>query len=335
MASGGCRKVAFWGLIGCLGVPIGLALILAVVLFVGNRLGQSEPQHPVASAMSVPVAAGRTPAAPAPGGSSGPVASGKDLPELDRDASKGKDATPVNLSLDLSEGEFTIVPGPPGSEIKVDGFFDPKSYELTQETKERDDGGRDIHIGFRRNTPFLFLLFWSNHPENKVTITIPEGVPTALDLRLSKCQSHVELGGLMLTSLTARLSMGDQTLTFERPLASKLAQASLRLSMGDIKIRGLGNARPETLTVQGSMGDVRVSFDGDWKPGDKVAANLRMSMGDFRVVVPPNVRLESRSMLILGDSRRPGKDQQPEDPNAPLLVLQTHTSMGDLTITHD
>jgi hypothetical protein len=323
MASGGCRKFAFYAGIGCLAVPIGLAIIIGLFLYGAQRFGQSGPQHPVPSAISVPMAAAPPPRppAPSPGGSpaSGPAVAGKDLPEIGSPASGAK---PVHLTLSLSEGDFTIVPGPPGTDIKVDGLFDPKSYELTQTTEEGGDG-REIRIGFRRKTPFFFLLFGNQHPENKLTITLPEGVPTALDLQLNKCESHVELGGLTLTDLQARLVMGDQNVNFERPVVGRLEHASMSLSMGDIKVRGLGNAHPADLQLQGSMGDIRVSFDGDWPEGGKISAHARMSMGDFRVTIPRGVRVKSSSSMVLGDSRRMGRGKvdATEDPNAPLLEL--------------
>lgn len=338
MASGGCKKVAFYVGIGCLAVPIGLAIIIGLFLYGAQKLGQTGPQHPVPSAITVPIAATHAPPpsepSTGPSSSPGPVAAGRDLPEIAKRESPESGSKPVHLSLDLAEGEFTIEPGPPGTDIKVDGLFDPKSYELSQTTEE-GDSGREVRIGFRRKTPFFFLLFGNQHPENKLTISLPVGVPIALNLSLAKCESHIELGGLTLTDLQARLAMGDHSVDFQRPVVGRLENARMRLSMGDIKVRGLGNAHPENLQLHGSMGDIRVSFDGDWPAGGKMAANARMSMGDFRVTIPRGIRVKSSSTLVFGDSRRRGMNNQPEDPNAPLLELQTHASMGDLTIIQE
>jgi len=339
MASQGCRKFAFWGAIGCLAVPIGLAILIAITLFVGQKLGKSGPQHPVASEVTVPVS--DSPAIPQPspgstGAPAGPVVPGKDMPQLDQPVAPAREVKPLSVTLDLAEGDFTIQPGPPGTDIKVEGFFDPKSYELTQSTTAGEGGGRDIHIGFRRNTPFFFLLLSENHPENKVTITLPQGVPTTLNLRMSKCQSRIELGGLTVNALDARLTMGDQSLSFSRPNAGRIENAVLVLKMGDIKLRGLGNSRADTMSLRGSMGDIRVNFDGDWEPGSKMSANVMLSMGDFRVLVPRDVRLKTQSIIFLGESRgRRDQESQPEDPNAPILEIEARASMGDLSISRD
>jgi hypothetical protein len=339
MASGGCRKAAFYTAIGCLAIPIAIALLIGGVLLVGQRVGRNGPQHPVPSNFTVPVAApAATPSPTSAGGhgsTSGPATPGKDLPQIAEGGAPATGVKPLHLSLDLTEGNFTIVPGPPGSDIKVDGLFDPASYELTQMTEEAGEAGREVKIGFHRKSPFFFMMLSSSHPDNRITITLPEGVPTALDLHLARCESHVELGGLTLTNVQARLSMGDQLVNFGRPVVGRLQDVSMRLAMGDIKVRGLGNAHPENVEIHGSMGDIRVSFDGAWPAGGKIAANVRMSMGDFRVTVPSGVRLKSSSVLVMGESRTPGAREQPDDPNAPLLELQTHASMGGLEIIRE
>ncbi|MBI3450051.1 MAG: hypothetical protein HY049_14195 [Acidobacteria bacterium] len=332
MASGGCRKVAFYAGVGCLGLVILVAIGVSGMIFMARRAGNDGEQHPVPTSFTIPVPAPAPPPAPSP---AGPQTPGVDLPALDANRQARAGVEPVRVILKLSEGDFTVQPGAPGSGVKVDGNFDPGTYALTQEESRDSEGRRQLSVEFRRRVPFFFIMFGNHKNQNKVAITLPEGVPTSLDLLLSRCESHVDLGGLTLTDLEAHMSMGDQDLNFSKPLVGKLARASFRFSMGDTKVRGLGNALPANLELHGSMGDVRVSFDGAWPPSSRISAVARMSMGDFRIVVPHNVRLKSRSTVSFGDSDVPHDEAQPQDDTAPVLELQTHASMGDLSVKHD
>ncbi len=368
MASPGCRKAALVLGIGCLGVPIALALVIALVMVVARRTYKDEgPPTPEATSLSVPVGAppsgaaapgaGRAgtpsteaPRAPSPGGegsaptggapSKPPPVAGTDLPELSPAASATPSAAPIRLTLDLQEGRFIVVPGPPGSDIKVEGLFDPRDHELTQNVEEGGDLGREVTIRFRSKRSFLMRLLsgrFNTEGATKLTVTIPEGVPTALSLRLSKCESRVELGGLTLTELDARLGMGDQEITFERPLAGDLARASVKFSMGEMTVEGLGNAHPKEVFVEGSMGELSVDFRGEWPAAAHSKARIRMSMGEIKIRVPREVRVSSSgTRVFLGDAHTGAlKEPQTEDPNAPSLDLDLSTSMGEVSVHRD
>lgn len=321
--SSGCRKTAIFLGIGCLAIPIGIAVIVAAAMFWARSVHDKEgPRRPETTTLDLPV---------------GPaVEPGRDLQGATPAPAPNMPPPHLALSIDLAEGEFHIEPGPPGSDLKVEGYFDPRDYELTQVTDDGSDG-KSIRVRFRRKRSMLLMLLSMNHKNtNRVTVHIPQGVPTSLNLRLSRCQSRTELGGLLLTDLQAGLSMGDQKLNFERPLAAELPQAHLRASMGDITISNLGNARAKEVTFHASMGDIKTDFDGEWEPGFVTNAHLRSSMGDFRVRVPASVRLKSSNTVFLGDSRTRGvKKDQPEDPNAPVLNLEMSTSMGDVSLSQD
>jgi hypothetical protein len=337
MAGKGCRKTAFVLGIGCLAIPVGLAIVVAIFLYAGQKLYQRNgPSQPEPAALAIPPVA--PPGGPSSSGASGNVLPGRDLPPLG--GAPGAGAPPLRLTLDLSEGQFDVVPGPPGSDIKVDGLFDPRDYEMTQETESSADAGRSVTIRFRRKIPFLFLFFqgFDKRNPNKVTVSIPEGVPTALSLVLKRCEASVELGGLTLTDLNARLAMGDQKVRFSRPVPGGLAHASVRASMGNIGFTGLGYAAPSDFQFQGSMGDFNLDFTGQWPASFQAKTRIRHSMGDLRIRIPKEVRMSesSRTHVVLGDTRTRGmKEAQTEDPNAPVMELDLSGSMGDTTVIHE
>ncbi|HXI03888.1 MAG TPA: hypothetical protein VNI57_11995, partial [Candidatus Saccharimonadales bacterium] len=274
--------------------------------------------------------------------STGAIEPGRDIEDLQARAhapSRG-----VRLKLDFQEGEFVIRAGPPGSEIHAEGDFDPRDYELTQET-EAGDGIYDhkVTIRFHRKVPLLFFLvkggFQDGANENKITVTIPEDLPTALSLNLSKGESHVDLGGLDLRELDAQMAMGDHNLRFSRPLQNELQKMELRTGMGDIDLEELGNARAHEVAIRGRMGDMRVDFGGDWPGAFSSRVNLTFGMGDCRVRIPRDVRLspDSSATAFLGESTmRRELDEGGELPgDAPTVEIHASIRMGDLSVSKE
>jgi hypothetical protein len=359
--AGGCRKTAYVAGIGCLGVIIlGSVFVAGGMWYARRTYSQLGERKPGDTTITIPSGgstggAGSAAGAQAPGGggtsgASGPDGSrgsgtasgpapvsppGRDLPDLSQAFLK-----PTNLHLLLEEGEFIVQPGPPGSDIVVEGHFDSRDYELTQKTDDTSDG-RDVTVRFRPKRGWLVRMLaghFDTHDGNRVIVTIPEGLPTALDLRLAKCGSRVELGGLTLTDLKAQMAMGEQRLNFAKPLAARLPRAEFRTSMGEVHVSGVGNAAPESFSLTGSMGEHHVDFDGAWPRGAQSKATIRLSMGEIRVRVPGDVRItaSSRTSSSLGDSRVVGEYQdKANDPNAPTLDLKLHASMGDATLIHE
>jgi hypothetical protein len=340
--AGRVKKVAIGLGIGCVGLPILIGLVVGSVFLIGSVVYKDAP--PVkreTSKLGVPLSqiepadSGWVLSEQTAGSEThadyGPVVPGKDLPTFDVDYAAN--ARPLRLDIILEEGSFEIVPGPPGSAVKVEGFYDPADYELTQEVEDGGDLGPEMTIRFRRTSSFLALLFKEMNPgENKITITLPRGVPTALNLTVRKGESISELGGLMLTDLNVDMAMGEHELRFSEPAPGKFPQARVRSSMGEMDMIGLGNAHAENFLISGGMGEMRVDFGGAWPDNFVTNANIKFKMGEARISLPESVRLsdESSSSVLMGEgSRSAFQEDNPTDPSAPTLNLNVSMMMGE------
>lgn len=328
---GGCRKAAMWTGMGCLAIPV-LGLIFAVVSLGWGFLfyNHDDPMRAEPTSLSIPLGG--------EGEATEGIQPGVDFEQLQN--AQGRGRPPVLLNIDLQEGEFEVRPGPPGSQIQVDGNFDPRDFELSQSTEEGSgEYEKEVTIRFRRKVPLLFFLlrggFEDGQDMNKVTVTIPVDLPTALDLAISKGESDTDLGGLTLRSLNADLTMGEHDLTFSRPLQGELESASFRLSMGEVSVTRLGNARARQLTVRGRMGEMTADLGGDWPPGFTTRADLNFAMGECRLTVPERVRISPSSSvsMFLGESRSGDLNEGgPQGPDAPEVEIHASAKLGEFRI---
>jgi hypothetical protein len=247
---------------------------------------------------------------------------------------------PLHLTLDLQEGEFTIGPGAPGSELEVKGEFAPGLFELT-ETQDTDaaTGARRATVRFKSKAPMWVRIFGGmgdgDRSRPQLTITIPRGMPLDLDLTTSMGRSEIDLGGLMLREVSVNAAMGEHRLNFQEPVVEGMRELRLSNSMGNLNLENLGNSRASTVTASGSMGNFIANLGGAWTPGSEVNLNFEQSMGELTLRVPADVRLEAdvrESGNEKDGASRPPDAKPPDDPNAPTLRLKVNSSMGETRI---
>ena len=178
------------------------------------------------------------------------------------------------------------------------------------------------------------LMTGSGRSPNRLTVSIPEGLPVDLSLRFGQGQSRIDLGSLTLTDLDADVSMGDHELAFSRPLAEVVPRVRLNGQMGDIQFSDLGNARALDLEVGSSMGDIRIDLGGDWPRDGVSGVSIRHSMGDLRLRIPNDVHLsaDSSSRAYFAESGGLDTSDETDDPDAPSLELHLSASMGEARV---
>ena len=261
---------------------------------------------------------------------------------------KGQAATPANrtaplrVRLELQEGTFTVRPGEPGSEIHVEGRFAPGLFELSQSASDSVDGSgaREVRVRFKSKLSGWQRFFASmdNGDDDgpRLTVTLPRGTPIDLTLQLTMGQSEIDLGGLTLSEVDLTASMGEHRIDFREPVVETMRELRLNTSMGNVVFEHLGNARAETISGHGSMGNVTANLAGAWTPGSSTDLRFEQSMGDLTVRVPSNVRVDADVRSGQGEENRQQPTlKQPDDPNAPTLRLRVNSSMGNARVIQD
>jgi hypothetical protein len=318
----GWQKAGLVAGVGCLTiVVVGVVGIAVAVMWARSTVAELGDTTPTRVERTIPVAAADA------------------VP--DRGVAAGADATPdeaaMRLEIDLEEGSFTIRPGKAGEPIRAEGTYSEALHELTED-RQTDASGRvrSMRIRFRSKAPvwarILAGMGESNQPN--LTITIPEGVPIALTLRVAMGESRTDLGGLSLSDIGLDLAMGEHRIDFSEPVVGGAQRLRLNAGMGEVTITNIGNARPSSVAANASMGSLTADLGGAWAPKSTAEFSFTQSMGELRLNVPRDVRLETQ---YTESQDRPARTADPAgetaDPDAPLLRLQITTSMGESRIS--
>ena len=247
---------------------------------------------------------------------------------------------PLRVRLELQEGTFTIRPGEPGTDIHVQGRYAPGLFELTESHSE-GPAAREARVQFKSKISG-WQRFFANIGSNgndgpELTVTLPRGTPIDLTLQLTMGKSEIDLGGLTLGEVDLNASMGEHKIDFREPVVESMRELRLNTSMGNVVFDHLGNARAETISGHGSMGNVTANLAGAWAPGSSTDLRFEQSMGDLTVRVPSNVKVDADVRNNQGDQERQQQPtlKQPNDPNAPTLRLRVNSSMGNARVVQD
>ncbi|HLG59752.1 MAG TPA: hypothetical protein VI485_30715 [Vicinamibacterales bacterium] len=318
----GWQKAGLFAGVGCFSIVLVLVIGVGVAVFMAKSTlaGYGDP---------TPTRVERSIALPAP------AATTPERDDTTAAARTGND--PLWLTIDLEEGSFTVRPGPPGSQVTVDGTYPAALYELS-ERQDTDIAGRAPRttIRFRSKAPAWVRMLGGMGGDGEsrrpaVTVLIPAGVPIDLSLRVSTGQSRIDLGGLTLSELGLDLTVGNHQLDFKEPVVGGLRRIRLNAGMGNITVENLGNARAQAIDATGSMGNLTADLGGGWQPGSSNDLSFTHSMGQLTLNVPTRVRLEANVTTAQGGQSQPRSSdaRETDDPKAPTLRLRVTSSMGE------
>ncbi|MFQ5669676.1 MAG: hypothetical protein ACE5HD_04040 [Acidobacteriota bacterium] len=306
----GCLKT---GCLGCLGVvavvAVGLLAMLLLALVQGVPETDRESRR-LSQAIPAPVPdMGGT----IPGTGAGPL--------------------PGRVILDVSMARFEIVPGPPGQPIHAEANYDSGSFHLEEAYEPGGEMGWTYRLTFARKVGWMRFLLGGADPENRVRLVLPRGVPISLSGRVGLGESHLELGGLWLSGLALDTGIGEHRISFREPLARPLEEMDLNGAIGELAVRGLGNASPRRLTLRHSVGEASFDLRGPWRRDAEIEVSC--GIGECRVRLPDeSIDAEVRQIgWTLGEAdlhhvarRRPAPE------GAPHLTVRVSATMGELTV---
>lgn len=268
----------------------------------------------------------------------------QDLPVAPADAYRGeRDTLPrIELSGDdvpsgagrvvlrMKIGSFRVVPGPPGTPVRVDADYDTNRFKLDQSYESQDDGTWDYTLKFGPKS-FLSMFAMGGMDEPRVTVTLPRDVPMVIDADIRMGESEVELGGLYVLDARFDIGMGDHRVSFSEPLPVPMAGLVVDGGMGALALNHVGNASPGRVDVRQSMGELRLDLRGRWVQDSSIVA--RCSMGECGLRAPTDVGIEiAGTRITLGEKVVRIEDRPRPTPEAPSLKIDVAQTMGELRL---
>ena len=240
---------------------------------------------------------------------------------------------PVRLTMDVNMLNFELEPGPENSEIAIEGDYDQNNFELVRETVERDKY-LDVRLTFRNKKSFWGMLFQNdlnqNDIKNRLRVTLPSDLLYELKLRAEMGQFDLDLAGLALSDLNLAHSMGEMTVSMGHANQVEMEKFRVRTTMGETKVYDLQNIRFEKGNFTGRMGSMKFYNSGDFERDMDI--KMSMAMGEARLQIPDNVTLDSKTTVLVGESRKP-RNRNPEKANK-TLKLSGNVTLGEHRVTY-
>jgi len=310
----GCFKN---GCIGCAVVAGAGMLVLLVFAILGIVAASREERvEPVDIVRRVP-----SPEEILPPGAREPLLLPDEMPQI---------AEPGRVVLDVSWGKFSIRPGSPGDPIRLEGNYDAAGYELEESYDSYGERGWVYRVRLEpRGMPFVFN---DEDTINHLRLTLPPDVPISLEGSIGLGESELDLGGLWLVDVDLEIGTGEHAIGFDEPLAAPLNRFRVDASIGELRIRSLGNASPAFVEMDHSIGEVTLDLRGEWRRDAEITA--RCGIGECGIRLPRDVGVELvRSQIFIGESELSALQSGPiHVPGAPTLRLSLSAKIGQLSV---
>ncbi len=332
----GCFKYGCFGCLSLVAVAVGFVLLMSAI----NMSSSSEPTYETSQTeQPLPPLPPEPPEAPEPpaypGEGAGPEALPPGLsaePSETRQVELPSLGAPLGtIEVDLDIGDFTIKPGPAGQPIRVEADYDTSKFELREEMVQKPDGTWTYKVNFGSKGGFWGLaLGGGNSGQNRVEVIIPRGRPIEIKGSIRMGESKTDLGGLWVKNVDLQYKAGDHFIEFREPLPYPMDGFKVDGSMGNLEIRGLGQASPTMVDVKHGMGELFLDLQGDWRRDAKIKA--RFSMGECKIWLPEKARIDLRRASVSMGESRAAKNQGEIPANWPTLTIDASGSMGELHI---
>jgi hypothetical protein len=206
----------------------------------------------------------------------------------------------LSANVQFAAGRLDISPAPAGNLYHAVVNYDQNQIEPYVDYA---DGG--LHVGLRGEHNNVRL---HGKARNHLDLRLGPDVPLNLDLQFGAGEARMELGGLKVESAKLATGAAKGVISFARPNQGKCDNLELQVGAARMDVTGLGNLAPQSLDLQGGVGDVNLDFSGAW--ANDVDARVHMGLGQLKIEVPRDVGLRVRKSSMLASFEAPDMVRQ-------------------------
>lgn len=130
----------------------------------------------------------------------------------------------------------------------------------------------------------------SGRVRNRWHLALSPQVPLHLNLRAGAGEGELDFTHLQVASLDVNVGAGSFAVRFGEPNRGVMEHLNLDTGASRITLDGVGNASPDTMRLQGGVGEMSVDLTGAWARSAEV--QVRAGAGALSVRLPENVGVE-------------------------------------------
>ncbi|MCP4543611.1 MAG: hypothetical protein GY832_41390 [Chloroflexi bacterium] len=177
----------------------------------------------------------------------------------------------------------------------------------------------------------------TGNTHNEWELEFSPDIPLKITVNVGAGDARLDLGGLQLTEFDLEVGAGDFDVRFDDPNPVEMSELTLDTGAAKLDVRGIGNASPERVTVNGGVGDITLDFTGDWSGSADVRVTAGVGAVTLRLPDDVGVRVETEGGLTNVESDNLQRQGDAYVNNAfgeaeVELTIQVTTGIGNLRL---
>jgi hypothetical protein len=122
---------------------------------------------------------------------------------------------------------------------------------------------------------------------NEWQLWFSPAVPLDMDVEIGAARGELDFTGLALAQLTLEAGASDIEARFDAPNLADMSELAIRVGAADLEVRGIGNASPERVRVEGGAGNLELDLTGAWS--DSATVEVTAGAGSVTITIPDDV----------------------------------------------
>jgi hypothetical protein len=245
-----------------------------------------------------------------------PLASAKDLA--------------VRVNYDVGALEVRSIKGADLFSLNLD-------YDARRSSPQFDfDEGEQARLTLSMNT--RMGLNHSKHG-NDLNLRLNDAIPLDLDFSTGVSDAHMDMTDLDIRRLRLRGGVGRTDVSFDHAADMPMESLDVDSGVGNLTMRGLGNARIARMRVNGGVGKTELDFTGDLKD-TRNDTDISVGVGHVRLTLPREAELTIEGEGgLLSNISAPGFDKEGHtythraaEASAARIYIRVRSGVGGVSI---
>ncbi len=152
-----------------------------------------------------------------------------------------------------------------------------------------DDSGTRATLNFDLDATGGAIL--GDRMRNDLVVLFNEDVAIELEISTGVSEAALDLTDLNIRSMELDGGVGRSEIFFDDVNGEEMRLMDINSGVGDLTIRGLGNARVNEFQLDGGIGRTELDFTGEWEDWS-TDAEINVGVGQVKLLIPREVAVE-------------------------------------------